>query len=235
MSADIQMLLIAAASIGFIHTLIGPDHYVPFIVMGRAGNWSLRKTLLITLICGVGHVAGSVILGLIGIAAGIALTNLEFIEGFRAEIATWVLITFGLIYMAWGIRKAFRNKPHHHLHLHPDGTEHIHEHTHHGEHVHPHPEKKSLTPWVLFVIFILGPCEPLIPLLMYPAAVQSTAGIWGVSLVFGIVTVGTMVSVVALAYKGLKTFRTGLAERYMHALAGFTIMLCGLAMQFLGL
>ncbi len=48
---------------------------------------------------------------------------------------------------------------------------HAHEHTHDGEHAHVHEsESSSITPWVLFVIFVLGPCEPLIPLLMFPAA-----------------------------------------------------------------
>ena len=35
--------------------------------------------------------------------------------------------------------------------------------THHGEHMHPHLVGASLTPWALFVIFVFGPCEPLIP------------------------------------------------------------------------
>lgn len=235
MTTDLQMLLFAAASIGFIHTLVGPDHYLPFIVMGKAGGWSIRKTLFITFLCGLGHVAGSVIIGFIGIAAGIAITSLEFIEGFRGEIATWILIAFGLVYMVWGIRKAVRNRPHRHWHIHPDGTEHTHEHTHYNDHSHIHSKKRSLTPWILFTIFILGPCEPLIPLLMYPAAVESTTGIWAVSIVFGITTIGTMMAAVALAHTGLRSIKTGFAERYMHALAGFTLLLCGLAMQLLGL
>ncbi len=36
MSHEIVVLGIAAASIGFFHTLLGPDHYLPFIVMARA-------------------------------------------------------------------------------------------------------------------------------------------------------------------------------------------------------
>ncbi|MFO7723558.1 MAG: sulfite exporter TauE/SafE family protein, partial [Bacteroidales bacterium] len=191
-----------------------------------------RKTLSITLLCGVGHVAGSIILGMIGIAAGILLTSLEFIEGVRGEIATWVLITFGLVYMAWGIRKALRNKPHTHTHTHADGTVHQHHHDHHDEHTHAHT---SLTPWILFTIFILGPCEPLIPLLMYPAALHSAYGIWMVSLVFGVATIMTMMVVVGVVYAGIKPLKFSFAEKYMHAIAGFTILVCGLAMQFLGL
>jgi len=237
MTAEIQMLLVAAATIGFIHTLIGPDHYLPFIMMAKAGKWTYRKTLLVTFWCGLGHVAGSVVLGFIGIAAGIALTRIEFIEGFRGDIAIWLIIAFGLVYMVWGLRKAWRNKPHIHRHFHDDGTAHAHEHRHLGEHTHVHADVKqqSLTPWILFTIFVLGPCEPLIPLLMYPAATKSISGVWAVSLVFALATIGTMMAVVALAYAGLKPVRTQFLEKYMHALAGFTVLISGLAMQFLGL
>jgi len=237
MTQELQVLLLTAASIGFIHTLIGPDHYLPFIMMAKAGKWSYRKTIAITVWCGIGHVAGSIILGFIGIAAGLALSRLEFIEGFRGDIAVWVLIAFGLVYMVWGLRKAWRNIPHSHKHMHEDGTIHDHEHIHHDAHTHLHPDSKqrTITPWVLFTIFVLGPCEPLIPLLMYPAAMHSAIGVWAVSLVFGVATVGTMTAIVALAYAGLKPLRAAFLEKYMHALAGFTLLLSGLAIQFLGL
>lgn len=237
MTQELQVLLLTAASLGFIHTLIGPDHYLPFIVMSKAGKWSYRKTMLVTVLCGVGHVAGSVILGFIGIAAGIALNRLEFIEGFRGDVAIWVLIAFGLVYMVWGLRRAWRNKPHTHKHIHEDGTIHTHDHTHYDTHTHAHTasNQQSITPWILFTIFVLGPCEPLIPLLMYPAAVQSTTGVWAVSVVFGVTTVGTMTAIVALAYAGIRPIRAAFLEKYMHALAGFTLLLSGLAMQFLGL
>ena len=55
MSTEINILIATAASIGFIHTLIGPDHYLPFIMMSKARGWSVAKTLWITLACGVGH------------------------------------------------------------------------------------------------------------------------------------------------------------------------------------
>ena len=237
MSAELHLLMITAASIGFIHTLAGPDHYLPFIVMAKAGKWTFRKTMLVTVLCGIGHVAGSVILGFIGIAAGMALTRLEFIEGFRGDIAIWVLIAFGLVYTAWGLRRALRNKSHTHKHFHEDGTIHTHDHTHHEGHAHVHEneKQKSVTPWVLFIIFVLGPCEPLIPLLMYPAAMQSTTGIWAVSFVFAAATIGTMTTIVAIAYAGLKPIRTLFLEKYMHAIAGLTLLLSGLAMQFFGL
>ena len=108
---DSTLLLAGTAvTIGFIHTLIGPDHYLPFIVMGEARKWTIRKTMLITFLCGIGHVLSSIILGFIGIAAGISLSKLEFFESFRGNIAAWLLIAFGLVYMLISIRSLYRKK-----------------------------------------------------------------------------------------------------------------------------
>jgi sulfite exporter TauE/SafE len=57
-------------------------------------------------------------------------------------------------------------------------------------------QKANLTPWILFLVFVLGPCEPLIPILMYPAAQSSITGLVAVTLVFALTTSITMVSVV---------------------------------------
>lgn len=237
MTTEITVLLTTAASLGFLHTVLGPDHYLPFVAMSKSGNWSFRKTTLITFLCGVGHVLGSMILGAIGIAVGITVNRLEMIESMRGNIAAWVLLAFGLLYTIWGIRRAVRNRPHTHVHPHADGTVHAHNHQHRGEHAHPHPDKvnKKMTPWVLFVIFVLGPCEALIPVLMYPAARESYGGLISVTLVFGITTVITMLGMVWLFLFGLQKLPFKNLERYTHALAGFTIFLAGAAIQFLGL
>jgi len=235
MTNDIFILSLTAASIGFIHTLIGPDHYLPFIMMAKAGKWSKIKTFWVTILCGVGHVLSSVVLGFIGIAAGIALDKLELIEGTRGEIAGWALIAFGFVYMVWGIKKAYKNRPHSHIHVENDGTYRTHTHHHHGEHVHVQEKKRSLTPWILFLVFVLGPCEPLIPLLMFPAAQESISGLWIVTAVFGLTTVGTMLSVVMVSLWGINFLPLGKLERFTHALAGFVIFASGLAINVLGL
>ena len=236
MSPEITILTLSAAAIAFLHTLLGPDHYLPFVAMARARGWTLPRALQITLLCGIGHLAGSVLLGIVGITVGVQLASLEWLEGLRGNLAAWLLIGFGLAYTAWGLRQALRNRPHTHWHIH-DGVTHSHAHTHHGGHAHLHEagtEQRSLTPWVIFVIFVLGPCEPLIPLLMYPAARESWAGVLAVTTVFGLVTVLTMLAAVFLSIKGLEKLRFKAFERYAHALAGGAILACGLAIVFLG-
>ncbi len=188
------------------------------------------------MICGVGHLAGSVVLGVIGIALGIQLSSLEWLEGVRANFAAWLLIGFGLAYTAWGLRQAYRNRPHTHWHSH-GGEVHEHVHSHHEDHLHVHQKAntKSLTPWVIFIIFVLGPCEPLIPLLMYPAARESIPGVVAVTGIFGVVTVLTMTILVALSLKGMESVKMKRFERYYHAIAGSAILACGLGVAFFGI
>ena len=237
MSQEISILLATAAFVGFIHTILGPDHYIPFIVMAKARKWTTNKTIWITIVCGVGHVLSSVAIGAIGIALGVALQKLEYIESFRGDIAGWLLIAFGLGYFVWGIKKAIRNKPHSHDHFHQDGSLHSHLHSHTETHVHVHESEKkaNITPWVLFTIFVFGPCETLIPILMYPAAKENVLGLILVTAVFALATIGTMLSIVLVSLKGINFIPLEKFEKYMHASAGFIVLLCGVLIQFLGL
>jgi hypothetical protein len=150
MNSSLNALIIAAAFIGFTHTILGPDHYLPFIMMSWARKWSAAKTGLITLLCGLGHIGGSVVL---------AVTKLEPVESARGNLAAWLLIAFGLVYFVWGLRRAYRNQPHVHNHTHAAEVTHTHLHSHHTEHTHIHDTKPgNIAPWTLFVIFVFGPC-----------------------------------------------------------------------------
>jgi sulfite exporter TauE/SafE len=233
---EAQVLLVTAAAVAFTHTVLGPDHYVVFAAMGKARNWSLAKTLRVTFYCGVGHVLGSVVLGLIGIMAGAQLSSLVAIEGLRGNLAGWALIAFGLVYLAWGLKRAGRGHTHSHVHVHDDVV-HDHRHTHHRDHAHVHSEgaRNSITPWAVFIIFVLGPCEALIPLLMYPAAQQSHSLVVAVAVVFGIVTLLTMLACVAIAMLGLERVKLPSTARFAHAAAGAAVLVCGIAVSFMGI
>jgi len=230
MTPDITVLTLNAMAVAFIHTVIGPDHYVPFIVMAKARNWSLARTVWITLACGLGHVSSSVALGLIGYAAGSSLRHLEWIESFRGEVAAWALIMFGTLYAAWGLWRLKRNGPDGHSHNHL-----IRLHSH--DHIHDPKTGAgiSLTPWILFAIFIFGPCEPLIPLFIYPAATTGWMGAWLVTTAFTAVTITSMLALVLAARFGLNWLPTQRLARYNHVLAGSTIALTGGMIQILGI
>ncbi len=237
MNPDLLTLMGTAATLGFLHTLVGPDHYVPFIAMARAGRWTRAKTIVVTIMSGLGHVGSSVLIGFLGILIGSALAQLEWIEGMRGQVAAWLLTGFGLAYLVWGLHRALRKREHSHTHAHADGETHMHTHSHLHGHIHPHSQGggASITPWVIFSIFVFGPCEPLIPILMYPAAIHSTGGIALVAAVFAITTIATMLVMVFLGLAGIEILPLHRVERYMHALAGAIIALSGLSILFLGL
>ena len=180
--------------------------------------------------------AGSLLLGITGITFGIAVTKLDALESFRGDFAAWALIAFGLLYACWGLRRASRNRPHEHLHVHADGNQHSHSHIHTNRHAHVHGEDgpRKATPWVLFSIFVFGPCEPLIPLLMYPAAKNSLGGLTLVAGIFYAVTLVTMLGIVFISTMGVNLVPLTRMERYAHVLAGGSICLCGLSIKIFG-
>jgi sulfite exporter TauE/SafE len=233
---EAQVLLYTAATIAVLHTVLGPDHYLVFTAMGKAQNWSLAKTLRITTLCGLGHVASSMLLGLAGILLGAQLATLVQIEGVRGSLAGYALLAFGLVYFAWGMKKAGRGHVHSHVHVHDDVV-HDHEHDHHKDHAHVHEAgaRNSITPWAMFIIFVLGPCEALIPLFMYPAAQQSAGLVAAVAIVFSVFTLLTMLVCVAITTVGLDRFRLPKSGRYAHAVAGASVAICGAMISFLGL
>jgi len=236
MDNSITLLSVTAVSLGFLHTLLGPDHYLPFIVLSQARQWSTRKTMIITFLCGLGHVLSSVVLGLIGIGVGISMNKLVATESFRGNIAGWLFIAFGLVYMIISIRNLVKRHRHTHNHFHLGGSHHEHEHDHTSQHTHLH-EKDIVpkTPWILFLIFVFGPCEPLIPILMYPAADNNIGGAILVSVLFSAVTIATMMSIVFAFKMGLSRINLKPVEKYNHLIAGSIIFFSGIAIQFLGL
>nr|MDA3832930.1 hypothetical protein [Spirochaetales bacterium] len=112
---ELYLLIISAGSLGFIHTILGPDHYLPFIVLSKARRWSSNKTMWITFISGIGHVSSSILIGIIGIGLGVSLHKLEALEAVRGELVGWLLFAFGIAYTLYGIYKYLKSSRHFHL------------------------------------------------------------------------------------------------------------------------
>lgn len=198
-------LIVGTISVAAIHAL-APDHWLPFVMIGRARNWSKKKLSFIAAVASFAHVGSSVVLGGLGILLGMASIELEGIEATRGGIGVLLLIGFGIAYALWGLKRA-RN------------------HSHHAHSFDLSP-KKVVTVWTLFGVFVLGPCEPLIPL-MFLATSYGWSGIATTAAVFGIITLVMMVGQSLLAYAGIQLIPHRAAEKYSHALAGATIAVTG--------
>jgi nickel/cobalt transporter (NicO) family protein len=243
------LLLSTAISLGVAHTAVGVDHTLPFVALGKARAWSLKRTLGVTLLCGLGHVVSSIVVGSLGFVLGITTSRLNAFEALRGNWAAWLLIAFGCVYAALGVWRLLLGKRHVHVHVHPDGTMHTHDHGHRrgdGRVVHAHGHLrpismfrgKQLVP-SLAVIFLLGPCEALIPLMFAPAASGHVYMPWLVALCFSLATLATMLTLVTCGYEALhrwKRLSHGLSrfEPHMNWAAGVAIALSGVLIEALG-
>lgn len=213
MHNSIWLLLVSTASIAFLHAL-APDHWMPFAAIGKAQNWSKLRLLWITFISGIGHVGISIIFSIIGILLGFSLSKLKGIEGHRGEIALWLLIGFGIAYALWGIRKAREQKR-----KRIDGEEF---------------KAKTVAVWTMFAVIVLGPCEPLVPL-VFLGYNYGWIGVITVSVVFSIITIIMMLAQSLLALMGIQLIKNDIVERYSHAFAGLVIALTGVFVMVAGI
>ena len=231
MTSELITLMLSTIAISCLHTATGPDHYLPFIVLSRSQKWTITKTIFITIICGLGHILSSVGVGLIGVVLGWQLSNLSWFEAHRGNIAAWCLLDFGVAYLLYGLWRARKNKLHKHFDIMNEDV-YVYEHSH-GDVV-ASKNRVKVTPLVLFAIFVMGPTEPLLPLLFYSGAQRSYLEIMIIIIVFSLCTVLTMLTMVLLGIYGYSFYDTEKLEKYVHAIGGLVITVCGVGMLFLG-
>jgi len=213
---DYWIVIGAAAGLGLVHTLLAPNHYLPFIMISKARKWSRQKTVLITALCSTGHVFGSLIIALLAVGFGVALNKIEIVNGYRANIAAWGLIIFGFGYVLYGVHAA------------------VHDH-HCCEHIHTKKNDiKSLTPFILFMLFLFAPCEAWVPIMMFPALTNVPVYTVLIAFSFGLTTMATMVVLVYLGVHGVERLPFQKWEKYGHLIAGAVIFLCGVFVTFVG-
>ena len=209
-TSSLTVLTLTTAAVAFVHAL-APDHWIPFVSIAQAQSWSRTKLMTVTFVSGIGHVGSSLAIGALGLFFGFQLTALEAFESQRAEVAGLLLIGFGLAYALWGIR---------HARSHRTGQV---------------AKKKKVTVWALFVVFLLGPCEPLIPLLFVSAA-DSWNAVFVVSAVFGVITIAMMMLQVWLAREGVSLLRRfKISHHHGHTIAGIVIAFSGALVMFFGI
>ncbi|HXB56623.1 MAG TPA: hypothetical protein VN461_17780 [Vicinamibacteria bacterium] len=207
-------LAVAAATVGSLHSL-APDHWVPFAAVARARGWSAARTARVTLLCGFGHVTTSVALGLLGLFLGFRV--LEAFGRRLESVGGILLLVFGLLYGAWGLRRAAGRRLHGHAHSHYD-------------HVH---DPSGITVFSLFLLFSADPCVAVVPLMM-AAAPGGPLRLGAIVIVYELATLAAMVALVLPARAGVSVIRAGWLDRYGDAVAGGLIAAVGLLVTGLG-
>jgi ABC-type nickel/cobalt efflux system permease component RcnA len=161
-------------------------------------------------------------------------TRWAALQEWRGSLSAWLLVGVGAAFFVWGMVRARRNKTHSHLHMHANGTVHEHSHAHEDVHMHVHAAEeagRSITPWVLFTIFIFGPCESLVPLMLAAWAAGGLAATVLVAGAFSVTTIVTIMGVVGVLLLGVNRIPLGKLDRYSLAAAGAALVVCGVAIK----
>ena len=100
--AGLWTLLVATFTLAATHT-VSPDHWFPFVMVGRANKWKTSWVLLLALLAGIGHVGTSVVIGLVGVFAEKGMSkNIALVF---EEATPWLLVIFGFGYAAYALYK----------------------------------------------------------------------------------------------------------------------------------
>lgn len=104
---------IAAAGfvVAFMHAVL-PTHWLPFVLVGREQKWSARKTLGVTALAGLGHVAFTVVIGAVLVAIGMVAA--PKLEHYFHWVVAGLLAALGVFYL---LRESHHHpdKPRHYL------------------------------------------------------------------------------------------------------------------------
>jgi hypothetical protein len=213
-----------------------PDHWLPFVLIGRARRWSVTTVALASGLAAVIHVSLSLVLGLLAVAVGVAAMRSvgEALEHAGAA----VLVLFGLGYALWAWTKGG--------HFHPGGAW-LHRGTtdrpcagtegpYHPEHLHYHADGEWIggrgQAWSvvgLAVVVGINPCILLMPVLL-AGVPQGTTAVALAALAYAAPAVLLMVGLSVLGVRVAWRIRLPGAARYAEAASGLLIALLGAAL-----
>jgi ABC-type nickel/cobalt efflux system permease component RcnA len=232
-----SLLLVTSVVTALFHTLI-PDHWLPFVLIGRARRWSAGTTALVSGVSALLHTALSVFLGVAALRIGIEAAHLV---GERLERASgWLLLVFGTAYVLWAWRKGG--------HFHPGGSL-LHAHggpdcdgqegDAHPEHLYYHADGDLIrgggadrSAFYLAAIVGLNPCVLVMPV-MLATAEKGAAALALVTLAYSVTTTVCMMGLSVAGVVGSRRFSLPWGARYMEMGSGALIALVGVVLLIL--
>lgn len=226
------MLLLTAAATAAFHTLI-PDHWLPFVLVGRARGWTARTTAAVSGLSALVHTLLSIALGAVALRLGRAAAN---VAGARLERASAILlVAFGAAYALWAWRKGGHFHPGGALlhardektpcdgHEGPEATAHLHYHAD-DSWIEGRAGKGSIA---LALIVGLNPCVLVLPL-MLAAADGGFASVALVTSAYAATTIALMVGLSVAGVAGSRRIPVPAAARHMETASGLVIAAVGL-------
>jgi len=95
-------LLATAAGTAVVHTLAGPDHYLPLLAAARAHGWRPRTALAVTALAGLVHCGASALLVPFVLWLGRDLAGLQYARGL---LSGWLMLGVGIALLCTAARR----------------------------------------------------------------------------------------------------------------------------------
>ena len=219
MSGTTPALFAAAAGVGFGHAIL-PDHWVPLAVLGRARRYPLAKIARLSGLAGVAHVLLSIVLGAVIIAVGLQFRSA--VSSAQDTIIGCVLIATGL---GFGALQA-TGHGHHHDHDHHDHTGHAHDDDRHPA----DPDARHGLARMASIMVPFGaaasPDLTILPVFLAATTVGVATAVGSV-VIFGAVTIGTIVALTLGAAKGGYQIQGEWLDRWGNAVTAVVLVVIG--------
>jgi ABC-type nickel/cobalt efflux system permease component RcnA len=197
-------------------------------VLGRTRRYPLARIARLSTLAGVAHVLVSVILGAIIVTVGLQ---------FRSTVEHAQSTIIGCLLIATGIGFALlelTGHGHHHDHDHDHGHGHDHDdddHDHDGhEHDHDHTDLGRLSGLAAVMVPFGAAASPdltILPVFLAAAAVGAGTAV-GSLVIFGAVTIGTIVGLTLAAARGGYQIHGEWLERWGNAFTAAVLVIIGL-------
>lgn len=184
-------------AVAFLHAAL-PTHWLPFVLVARAREWSMKKTLGVTALAGLGHVMVTVLLG-------VALTALGLV--IRPQLGAVFPYVVGGLLIAIGVLQVLR---------------------HRRAHAARTPGRRLSdggAALALIALLALSPSEAFLPLFLANVE-HGWPGFALLSAVLAAATILGMLLFTGLTAAGAARLNLGALERYEGVILG--VALCGL-------
>ena len=214
--ANLFAYVIGAAVVGILH-MSAPDHWLTLCVLARNKKWAPKKLFGVSFMTAIGHVALSVVMGLVVVVVGLVFSHL---------ISYYLDTGIGLVMVGAGLVVGI-------IPLVRKSTPHQHHHDNEHEHDHDHDEEKkfgklsSKIGYFAILGAALSPDPSIIPI--YLSAIS--AGFYfalELSVVFAAASIATLLLLVQLGTVGLAKTLAKIPEKYNDSMVGFVIMAIGI-------
>ena len=213
-SADLaQPVVLSLLGGGFVAAALHaalPTHWLPFVLVGRAQGWGMRKVSGAVILAALAHVLTTALVWGVVAVAGVALDR--WVHGVLPHLSSALLFLFGAFYLAryW------------HRTTVPDCKG--------CEHDEPKVSDRAAF-WGLIALMAASPGEVLLPL--YLTTATHGAGVFlALSAGLALGTIAGMLVLTSLAMAGYSVLRLERWARYEGVVLGASLIVLGFVMAF---